>query len=141
MRPTLFLRIAAVSTFIHAALHTIGGVFGKPSPGPSHSCRRGDENESVSADGTHAELLGFLPRTRVGGYRIPHGRGGPLLATGVAGKDGRASAAADSVYVFVCIYRDGGELERLLLCRAGDCGRSSSRRASDWRSLPLSLKQ
>jgi hypothetical protein len=35
MRPTLFLRIAAVSTFIHAALHTIGGVFGKPSPGPA----------------------------------------------------------------------------------------------------------
>jgi hypothetical protein len=33
VRPTLFLRIAAVSTFIHAALHTIGGVFGKPTPG------------------------------------------------------------------------------------------------------------
>jgi hypothetical protein len=28
MKPTLFLRIASVLTLIHAALHTIGGVFG-----------------------------------------------------------------------------------------------------------------
>jgi hypothetical protein len=30
MRPTVYLRIASVLTFIHAALHTIGGVLGKP---------------------------------------------------------------------------------------------------------------
>jgi hypothetical protein len=35
MKPALFLRIAAVLTFVHAALHTIGGVFGKPGPGPA----------------------------------------------------------------------------------------------------------
>jgi hypothetical protein len=35
MKPALFLRIASVLTFIHAALHTIGGVFGKPEPGPA----------------------------------------------------------------------------------------------------------
>ncbi len=34
-KPVLFLRIAAVLTFIHAVLHTIGGVFGKPGPGPA----------------------------------------------------------------------------------------------------------
>ena len=34
MRPVIFLRIASVLTFIHAALHTIGGVFGSPAPGP-----------------------------------------------------------------------------------------------------------
>jgi hypothetical protein len=33
MKPVLFLRIASVLTFIHAVLHTIGGVFGKPEPG------------------------------------------------------------------------------------------------------------
>ncbi len=33
MKTTLFLRIASVLTFIQAMLHTIGGVFGKPSPG------------------------------------------------------------------------------------------------------------
>jgi hypothetical protein len=33
MKTTLFLRIASVLTFIHAALHTIGGVFGKTAPG------------------------------------------------------------------------------------------------------------
>jgi hypothetical protein len=35
MKSALLLRIAAVLTFIHAALHTIGGVFGKPGPGPA----------------------------------------------------------------------------------------------------------
>ena len=34
-KPVLFLRIAAVLTLIHAVLHTIGGVFGKPEPGPA----------------------------------------------------------------------------------------------------------
>ena len=33
MKPTIFLRIASVLTLIHAVLHTIGGVFGKPEPG------------------------------------------------------------------------------------------------------------
>lgn len=35
MKPAFLLRIAAVLTFIHAVLHTIGGVFGKPGPGPA----------------------------------------------------------------------------------------------------------
>lgn len=30
MKATTFLRIASVLTFIHAVLHTVGGVFGKP---------------------------------------------------------------------------------------------------------------
>lgn len=34
-KPDLFLRLAAILTFIHATLHTIGGVFGKPGPGPA----------------------------------------------------------------------------------------------------------
>ena len=33
MRPVIFLRIASVLTLIHAALHTIGGVFGGVGPG------------------------------------------------------------------------------------------------------------
>jgi hypothetical protein len=35
MKPYHFLRIASLLTLIHAALHTIGGVFGKPDPGPA----------------------------------------------------------------------------------------------------------
>lgn len=35
MRPSTFLRIAAVLTLIHSSLHTIGGVFGKVQPGPA----------------------------------------------------------------------------------------------------------
>jgi hypothetical protein len=34
-KSAVFLRIAAVLTFIHAVLHTIGGVFGKPGAGPA----------------------------------------------------------------------------------------------------------
>jgi hypothetical protein len=33
MKPVIFLRMASVLTLIHAVLHTIGGVFGKPAPG------------------------------------------------------------------------------------------------------------
>jgi len=33
MRATLYLRIASLLTLLHALLHTIGGVFGKPSKG------------------------------------------------------------------------------------------------------------
>jgi hypothetical protein len=32
MRPVIFLRIASVLTFVHAVLHTIGGVFGGVPP-------------------------------------------------------------------------------------------------------------
>jgi hypothetical protein len=34
MKPTLFLRAASILTLIHAVLHTIGGVFSTPDPGP-----------------------------------------------------------------------------------------------------------
>jgi len=34
-KPVVFLRIAAVLTFIHAVLHTVGGVFGRIDPGPA----------------------------------------------------------------------------------------------------------
>jgi phosphoglycerol transferase MdoB-like AlkP superfamily enzyme len=34
-RPVLFLRIASALTFIHAVLHTVGGVFGSVDPGPA----------------------------------------------------------------------------------------------------------
>jgi hypothetical protein len=33
MKPVLPLRIASILTFIHGALHTVGGVFGKPQDG------------------------------------------------------------------------------------------------------------
>lgn len=35
MKSAVFLRIASVLTLIHAILHTVGGVFGKPMPGPA----------------------------------------------------------------------------------------------------------
>jgi hypothetical protein len=35
MKATAWLRIAAVLTLVHSVLHTVGGVFGKPAPGPA----------------------------------------------------------------------------------------------------------
>jgi hypothetical protein len=35
IKPAVFLRIAAVSTLVHAVLHTIGGVYGDPGSGPA----------------------------------------------------------------------------------------------------------
>jgi hypothetical protein len=37
MKPTIFLRIASVLTFLHAVAHTMGGVFGTPSPGAAEA--------------------------------------------------------------------------------------------------------
>jgi len=37
MKPTIYLRIASVLTFVHSVLHTIGGVFGAPPPGPGEA--------------------------------------------------------------------------------------------------------
>lgn len=34
MKPTLFLRIAAILSLIHCVLHTVGGVFGSPEHSP-----------------------------------------------------------------------------------------------------------
>ncbi len=33
MKPVIFLRVASGLTLLHAVLHTVGGVFGKPVPG------------------------------------------------------------------------------------------------------------
>ncbi len=33
MKPTIWLRVASILTLVHAVLHTVGGVFGKPTYG------------------------------------------------------------------------------------------------------------
>jgi hypothetical protein len=37
MKPVMYLRAASLLTLLHAVLHTIGGVFGKPDPGPQQA--------------------------------------------------------------------------------------------------------
>jgi hypothetical protein len=37
VKPTIYLRAAAVLTFLHSVLHTIGGVFGSTPPGPQQT--------------------------------------------------------------------------------------------------------
>lgn len=61
MKPTLFLRIASVLTLIHAMLHTIGGVFGKPGPGAAAV--------AFAAMQSNQFLLMGLPRSYADFYR------------------------------------------------------------------------
>jgi hypothetical protein len=61
VKPTLFLRIAAVLTLIHAVLHTVGGVFGKPAPGAA-------EAAFAAMQANHFLAMGFT-RTYAEFYR------------------------------------------------------------------------
>lgn len=60
MKPVLFLRIASVLTLIHSALHTIGGVFGKPVPGVAATTlatMRANAFEVMGVSRTYADFL------------------------------------------------------------------------------------
>jgi hypothetical protein len=63
MRTTLFLRIASVLTFIHAALHTIGGMFGGVAPGAMQtavSAMKGNEFVAMGVTRTFWDFyMGF----------------------------------------------------------------------------------
>jgi hypothetical protein len=61
MKPTLFLRTASVLTMIHAILHTIGGVFGKPDPGAASA--------AFAAMQANQFLVMGLPRTYADFFR------------------------------------------------------------------------
>jgi hypothetical protein len=61
MKPVPFLRIAAVLTLMHAVLHTIGGVFGKPDPGAA-------ETAFAAMQSNHFLVMG-LTRTYADFYR------------------------------------------------------------------------
>ena len=37
MKPVIYLRAASLLTLLHALLHTIGGVYSKPDPGPQQA--------------------------------------------------------------------------------------------------------
>lgn len=55
MKATIFLRVASVTALLQAVLHTIGSVFGKPSPGPAM--------DAVLAMKSNHFLLAGLART------------------------------------------------------------------------------
>lgn len=59
MRTTLYLRIAAVLTFIHAALHTIGGMFGGVAPGAMQTAVSAMKGNEFVAMGVTRTFWGF----------------------------------------------------------------------------------
>ena len=60
MRATLFLRIASVLTFIHAALHTVGGVFGGAASGAAQTVVDDDEGAPSFWRWERCEVTGIL---------------------------------------------------------------------------------
>jgi hypothetical protein len=56
VRTTIFLRVASILTLIHAVLHTIGGVFGKPKNGS-------EEFAVIETMKAHQFLVMGSPRT------------------------------------------------------------------------------
>jgi hypothetical protein len=102
MKPALLLRIAAVLTSIHAVLHTIGGVFGKIGPGPATVAVQAMKMNQFLLMG-HTRSFWDFYRGMGLGVTMSLTAEAVLLATGLAGKDGRAAAAADFGYVFGCV--------------------------------------
>jgi hypothetical protein len=59
MKPTLFLRIASVLTFVFCTGHTIGGVFGKPAPGVQASVVQTMKDNAFDAMGSRRTWWDF----------------------------------------------------------------------------------
>jgi hypothetical protein len=121
-KPSLFLRVAAVLTFIHAVLHTIGGVFGKVGPGHAATAVEAMKTNQFLLMGHMRSFWDFCRGLGLGGHDIAYRRSDSLLATCLAGKDGPAASAADHGHVSSCVCRAGRELVHLLLSGACDCG-------------------
>ena len=60
MKPAVYLRIASVLTFVHAVLHTVGGVFGKPAPGPASEVMAAMQSNRFLAMGQMRTYFDFL---------------------------------------------------------------------------------
>jgi hypothetical protein len=62
-KPALFLRIASGLILLEGALHTIGGVFGKPNPGPmttAWTAMQANHFPLIGVDRTYAQVyIGF----------------------------------------------------------------------------------
>ena len=122
MRTTLFLRIASVLTFIHAVLHTIGGVFGKRGSGcmqPVVTAMQGNEFLAMGVMRTFWDFYMGLGLVASVSLTV---EARCLLAARIAGEERCVAAAADSCDVsgWLSVYLRG--LVPVLLCGAGDYG-------------------
>jgi len=60
MKSTLFLRLASALTFLHAVLHTVGGVFGKPAPGAAQAAMLAMQTSRFHVMGVTRTYADFL---------------------------------------------------------------------------------
>jgi len=59
VRPSAWLRTASVLTLLHAITHTIGGVYGKPAPGPQETAVAVMKNNVFPVMGNTRSLWDF----------------------------------------------------------------------------------
>ena len=60
MRPSVWLKIASVLTFIHALLHTVGGVFGRVAPGAEQTAVDAMKGNAFVAMGATRTMWDFF---------------------------------------------------------------------------------
>ena len=127
MRTVLFLRIASVLTLVHAALHTIGGVFGGAAPGVQQATVAVMKANEFVVMGVMRSYGDFLYGAWSGGECVSYHGGCGLLAAWLAGEDGCAAAAAGVGDVPGWVFGCCGGFVAVLLCGSGgygdiDCG-------------------
>ena len=119
-KTVVFLRIAAVLTFIHAILHTIGGVFGPTEPGAATIAVQAMKANEFLLMGHVRSYWAFYRGIGLRINHLPHSRIDHLLATGLFGKDGRGANTADADHVRDCLLRFCRGFVHVLFYRTGN---------------------
>ena len=120
MKSTFFLRIAAVLTFIHAVLHTIGGVFGKVGPGPAAVAVAAMKSNEFLLMGHMRSFWDFYRGLGLAVTISLTAEAIVLWQLGLIGKNRCAAIEADHRHFRSCLRCVCGELVHLFLSGAGD---------------------
>ena len=120
MKPVVFLRIASILTLIHAALHTIGGVFGKPIPGVA-TMVAATMRSRFPVFGVMRSYSDFYLGMGFGSLHLSHRGGDRVLAACLARQVRRCAASAYSSHLSAGLSRACTQLIHLLLFRPCYC--------------------
>ena len=108
MKPVIYLRAASLLTLLHAVLHTIGGVYSKPDPGPQQAAVAAMKANEFPLMGATRSYWSFHMGLGLAVTILLTTRGGGVMAARYACEDGFLSAAAHLLGFFGRFCRDGG---------------------------------
>ena len=118
MKPVICLRIASILTLIHAILHTIGGVFGKPPAGTATMVTAIMRLHVSTVFGVMRSYADFYRGMGLGVTVALTMDAAILLAAGVAGKVRCRASPAHPGCLFCRLSCAGAEFFHILLLRA-----------------------